>query len=184
VKPTNQIKFAVAVVAVFFIATTALGQVPRTLPKFVQGLSDEQYEAWAEWQNAQTLAREHITYEPKYLAGSRTTIKHARRGSGGIRTGSTWTRNQRRGFAHRGNNSFGTTTADRYTRTYPNPHYAGPPGATLYNPFVRPTGGVGKPDWDNLFVITADGVMTLTEALTMPMPPETAFRKLMEGFFE
>jgi hypothetical protein len=63
--------------------------------------------------------------------------------------------------------------------------YTGPGEVMVYNPFVRSSGGVGLPDWDNLYVPCQSGAMTVSEALRKygPTDPEALYEKLMAPYF-
>lgn len=182
--------------------TVTPGPALRPLPKFVQELADDDFQVWADWQNRQAAARiaekslpdlpelpwrrvsRETTTSGATHVSANTTISSASR----LRSGS-------RGRGGRsGDNSqtygIGYSAADSVRELgsayYPNPHYTGPGPLTIYNPYCRSAGGIGSPDWDNLFIPTQDGKMrTLGEELQKrgPVDPEVLYRELFTPYY-
>jgi predicted nucleic acid binding AN1-type Zn finger protein len=199
----------VSLLVCFFMATSVFAQAPRSLPKFVQNLSQENFAAWANWQNAQTEKRSAdpatVDYERPYLPGVRTTATTSKTttftGSSNVEGGNF---SSRRGFTRNGfssNNASvssyrnntnsgyrglaGSTSTESRVFNYRNPFYNSPPPIILYNPFVKPTTGKGEPDWRNIFIPHKGKIVTVQEALEQadgPIHPETLFTNAMKTF--
>lgn len=190
--------------------TVTEGPVRRPLPEFVQELPAEDYAVWAEWQNRQAALRAErearYSYERPYIKTMRTIIESnggrntSRRASGTTTRNSSSRGYSKNGHSRRSNSStttrnmamdsrsrnWNTTTAETVPHRYVNPAYTPPGPVAVYNPYVKPEGGVGAPDWSNLFVPCEEGTMTLTEALDEcrgPVSPEKLYRKLLERWF-
>ena len=184
--------------------------VTRTLPRVIQNLSDEDYAVWAEWQNRQASRRakeiEDDTGWLKYNYADRVTSNSYSRGSATMRmygttnatsnsssrSGKGWSSRSgsrsatRRGYASTNTNRYGGTTITSHKVRYLNPDYVGSGAVTAYNPFVRSTGGLGTPDWANIFVPCKKGTTTMQEVLDRmvgPRNPERVFKIMMEGYF-
>lgn len=174
---------------ILLVTTTTYAQ---TLPKLIQNLSDENYAIWANWQNRQIVRRaETIVSPPQYNYADRIVSDSFSRGitqmSGHSRSrsrpGSRFTNRNRDTNFNRRNKTSVTT----YQRRYINPDYSGPGSILFYNPYARLEGGLGSPDWSNLFVPCKEGTVTMQEALDHlvgPQNPEKVFKIMMEGYFE
>jgi hypothetical protein len=201
-------KTIVIILAILLTSTVVNGQtVARPLPKLIQNLSDEDYAIWAEWQNRQATRRAEVedtktkwdryTYAGRVVSnsfnrgstsmstsGTARTNTTTRPGSAGKthRTGSRSMTRSRQGRTNQANGS--TVITDQVRRL--NPDYAGPGATLMYNPYVRPEGGLGGPDWTTLFIPCKEGTITMQEVLdrlTGPQRPEKVFETMMEGYF-
>ncbi|KPK54173.1 MAG: hypothetical protein AMS22_06330 [Thiotrichales bacterium SG8_50] len=152
------------------------------LPKCIQNLPDEKYQAWAYWQNAQAAAAaEGYSYEPRRLHADKTVVQ---RSGGAASTGSTSGLSRsfkgvttRHGSASRNTRAWGATTAYTVPYSYQNPYYE-PQSVTVYNPFVKPPVTGVAPDWDSLYLYINGEVKSVTEALAdsaVPMHPEDLY---------
>jgi hypothetical protein len=210
------IRFLFVLFALFVTPMTAAeitvtdGPARRPLPKFVAELSREDYAVWAEWQNRQAGLRAEreakYSYERPYITVNRTAVNSSGGRSSTMRANGTTTRNlSSRGYsknghsrrsqsstttrnmsANRNSRNWNSTTAETYPHRYVNPAYVPSGPVTVYSPYVKPEGGVGEPDWDNLFVPCEEGTMTLTEALDEcrgPASPEKLYRNLLKEWF-
>lgn len=194
---------AVLIATIFILfATFASGQeVTRPLPKLVQNLSDEDYAIWAQWQNRQ--AERHSEERAKYTQfehynyGNRIVTSRFNRGSASRRFSNSATahsqvdRNSRSQFTNRHGSSnttmnrSGNSVITAYGVRFLNPDYVGPGITPYYNPWVRPEGGLGTPDWSRIFIPCKEGTITMQEVLDRlggPMNPEKVFEIMMEGY--
>lgn len=166
------------------------------LPVYVQTMSAEDYEAWAVWQNkcARDKAKKDMlySYEQPFYTVNRTTVKAKSGGFARSTANGTTNRNTSRGKSSSRSKSArnaSTQSSHRAWRTitsatiptrYRNPNYV-PTPIVIYSPYVKST-SERKPDWNNLFVPTGSGPITVREAMELinrPMPLETLFRVLM-----
>lgn len=152
------------------------GPVPVALPKFVQSLTPESYGAWASWQNEQARLHKKAGWEPQYIqgVGSKTTVNTDLIGNRG-----RWGGDANANFS-------GLSISESFPTRFVNPDYVGPGPLTVYNPYARFTENTGAVDWAEIYVITKDGVMSMTKAMSKyaPMPPEELFRQLMTPYFK
>jgi hypothetical protein len=162
--------------AIFGVEITISGPGPTALPKFVQSMTPENYEAWASWQNAASAAHKKTTWEDPYIQGAgRVTT---------VNTGMIGPRGRRGGDA---NASFsGLTISESFPTSFVNNHYTGPGALTVFNPYCKFTENTGAPNWAELYVITDIGVMSMSKAMARyaPMPPEELFQRLMAPHFK
>lgn len=191
-------KLLASILVVFALVATANAQsAQRPVPQFIESLSDADYATWAQWQNRQSERRsrevsEGLT-EPRYNNALRTESSTI--GSGGAFTQSQANSIRRGGASSRtarGRSSFtqfrrrtDTVTTAR-TMRYANPSYTGPGPLTTYNPWVRPKGGKGTPDWDRIFVPVKEGTMTVSEVmdrLSGPYSQEKIFTLFIRDYF-
>lgn len=158
------------------VVKTSEGPAVRTLPKCVQALDAEGYAAWAEWQNAlaEKAAADERQFQSPYIYGLRTVTSTS--GVGNIRP------------RYRNADSFQSFSTGGSTTTLPievkNPQYMVKPLIVL-NPFVKPTNGVGLPDWNNLYCLVDGKIMSVKDAaalLPVPIPMETLYSKLMMAY--
>lgn len=198
------------IVILVAISITAEAQtVVRPLPLLIQNLSDEDYAIWAQWQNQQASRRSEVLAEDtdwtKYNYADRVVSNSFSRSNATMRTSATsnsannsssrsgpgWSNRSgsrsasRNGSASANVNRFGGTAITSYRVRYLNPDYVGPGPVSAYNPWVRPEGGLGTPDWKNIFVPCKKGTVTMQEALdrlTGPQNPEKVFEILMGDF--
>jgi hypothetical protein len=199
------------ILAILIILTSTVASaqtVARPLPKLIQNLSDEDYIIWAQWQNRQSVRRAEVedarTRWDKYDYANRIVSNSFNYGnvnvqtSGTVRSNSstrpgnagqtrrTGSRSMTRDSQASTNQRSGTTVISDQVRRL-NPNYAGPGGTLTYNPYVRPKGGLGAPDWAILFVPCKEGTITMQEVLdrlTGPQRPEKVFKIMMEGYFD
>lgn len=190
------------------ITSTVSGQtVERPLPKLIQSLSDEDYAVWAAWQNRQATRRAEAedtkTKWDRYTYAGRVTSNSFSNGSANVRTSGTartnstsrpgnagqtnrsGSRSMSRNSQANTNQKGGTTVITDQVRVH-NPDYVGPGAVQMYNPYVRPTGGLGSPDWATLFIPCKEGTITMQEVLDRlvgPQRPEKVFETMMEGYF-
>jgi len=185
--------------------TVTPGPALQPLPKFVQELADDDFQVWTDWQNRQATARAaerglpdlpelpwrrvirettasgatHVSSD--IVVSSATRLQSGRsgnRGRGGKSGGNSQT--YRAGYAAAG------SVRELGPAYYPNPNYTGPGPLTVYNPYCRSAGGIGSPDWDNLFIPTQDGkTRTLGEELQKrgPVDPEALYRELFTPYY-
>jgi hypothetical protein len=195
-------------IIIILTSTVASGQtVERPLPKLIQNLSDEDYAIWAQWQNRQAVRRaekedaktqwDRYTYADRVVSNSFSNGSATVKASGTARSSAT-TRPGSAGKTHRSgsrsmtrnsqantNQASGTTVISGQVRMR-NPDYVGPGATVTYNPYVRPEGGLGTPDWTTLFIPCKEGTITMQEVLdrlTGPQRPEKVFETMMEGYF-
>jgi hypothetical protein len=147
---------------------------PMVLPKFVQTLPPEKFEAWALWQNQTAASHLKAGYEPQYLSGegSRT----------GVNTQVVGPRGRHNGSANA--NFSGLTISESFPTSYVNNFYSGPGPLTVLNPYCRNTDS-GVVDWSKIYVIVDNKVMTMTQAIEKhgPGSPEVLFQNLMAPYF-
>lgn len=201
-------KTIIIILATLLTGTIASAQtVDRPLPRLIQNLSDEDYVIWAQWQNRQSVRRaetedartrwDRYTYADRVVSNSFSNGSASMQVSGNSRNNST-TRPGKAGNARRSgsrsmtrnsqaytNQANGTTIISDQVRRL-NPEYTGPEATLTYNPYVRPEGGLGTPDWAILFIPCKEGTITMQEVLdrlTGPQRPEKVFKIMMEGYF-
>ena len=170
--------------------------VQPSLPVYVQTMSAEDYEAWAVWQNkcARDKAEKDTRYgyEQPFYTVNRTTVKvqsggFARSAANGTTNRSTSraknssrSKSTSNASTRRSQNAWRTLTSATIPTRYRNPNYV-PTSIMIYSPYVKST-SERKPDWNNLFVPSDYGPITMNEAMELinrPMPLETLFRLLM-----
>lgn len=180
------------IVLAILVGTTAYAQ--EGVPKFVQGLSSEDYAVWAAWQNRQAklrAAEESEAAEEPYIYAVRTTssvnggvtaaLNLLNRTNRGKRNSATWST---------ATNNMSTrcfTVVETTRRRYVNPDYRPPGSVTIHNPYARFKNNVGTPIWDKLFVPCKTGTMTVTEALKAahaPVSAERLFSEVMSDWFK
>ena len=193
---------------ILLASTVASAQtVERPLPKLIQNLSDEDYAIWAQWQNRQAVLRaeaedaktqwDRYSYADRVVSNSFSNGSASVRVSGNSRSNSTsrpgsagkshrsGSRNTTRNSQANTNQASGTTIISDQVRVR-NPDYVGPGATVTYNPYVRPEGGLGGPDWASLFIPCKEGTITMQEVLDRligPQRPEKVFETMMEGYF-
>lgn len=198
------------ILAILIILTSTLASaqtVERPVPKLIQNLSDEDYAIWAQWQNRQATRRAEVEgaktqwdrydYADRIVSNSFNRGSTSVRSSGSARTNSTsrpgnagqtsrsGSRSMTRNSQGQTDQNSGTTIISDQVRRL-NPDYAGPGATVTYNPYVRPEGGLGTPDWATLFIPCKEGTITMQEVLdrlTGPQRPEKVFKIMMEGYF-
>jgi hypothetical protein len=198
------------ILTILIILTSAVASAQtadRPLPKLIQNLSDEDYVVWAQWQNRQAERRAEVegektqwdryTYADRVVSNSFSNGSASVRVSGNSRSNST-SRPGSAGKSHRSgsrdttrnsqantNQASGTTVITDQVRMR-NPGYVGPGATVTYNPYVRPEGGLGGPDWATLFIPCKEGTITMQEVLDRligPQRSEKVFETMMEGYF-
>lgn len=142
----------------------------RPLPTAVQNLSDEEYAAWAIWQNALTRRRVDGYYGVRWLTSPASEVTTSLRGSATRSTYGTYGKGRRSGFTVNNYSRCGTINRRDYLNYYVNPDYVGPGPATYYNPFVRVEAGLGTPDYENLFIQTDEGPITIADFIRAEGP--------------
>ena len=193
---------------ILLASTVASAQtVERPLPKLIQNLSDEDYAIWAQWQNRQAVLRaeaedvktewDRYSYANRVVSNSFSNGNVSARVSGNSRSNSTsrpgsagkshrsGSRNTTRNSQANTRQASGTTIISDQVRVR-NPDYVGPGATVTYNPYVRPEGGLGPPDWASLFIPCKEGTITMQEVLDRligPQRPEKVFETMMEGYF-
>jgi hypothetical protein len=188
--------YTILIVAFSFMPADA--QVARPLPKLIQNLSDEDYFIWAQWQNRQAVRRfreiDGRTRWDKYDYASRVVSSNFSRGNATTQTSGTSHSSSRAGsrstsrsgYANTNINRLGGAIVTSYRIRFRNPDYVSPGPTTAYNPWTRCKGGLGTPDWENLFVPCKEGTITMQEVLDQligPQNPEKVFKIMLEGYF-
>jgi len=180
---------AVVLIVIVLSAVTEIvkGQEPlRPLPECVQKMSDAEYQAWAVWQNHHASKHRSGIFsdEDEHTYTTRTTINgSSRRQSQGIVSSfSNKYTGRRNSFMSRDGHRRSNNVISTYEKRYDNPHYVPQKSDMVYNPFVKPVGGVGTPDWDSLMVPTSEGVVPMSQVIpTRPVPLEKLYEQLLKG---
>jgi len=189
----------VSLIAQVSFAQLNVTSVPATprLPKIIQNLSAEDYEAWAIWQNRQaelhSQKQARYNYEGRYITGTKIVVSATNGRDSSLNTGSVNTTNRYRtqttathsGYATRSDRGWNSAVATSVPYRYVNPDYTPIDPLHLYNPVVKGEGNA-PPDWGHLYVPTPDGSISLLEALDQyggPISPEKLYTKLLEGWF-
>lgn len=201
----------VSILGIVILATISITveaqTVVRALPQLIQNLSDKDYAIWAQWQNRQAIRRVveiaddidwmRYNYADRVISNSfsrgNTTARTSNSSNsvsnsstrGKSRSGSRST--TRNGYANTNFNRFGSTAITSYQTRYLNSDYAGAGVISIYNPLIQPKGGLGTPDWANLFVPCKKGTITMQEVLDRligPQNPEKVFKIMLGDYFD
>lgn len=159
------------------------GPVARPLPQVIQNMNDKEYAAWAIWHNLVTSRKATESTGPsRYLHGKAIdtyghsrgrTIANSNSYSNSYSqrskaTGSSSQSSSRHGYTSIGNNRNSSSHTRSYQYRYLNPDYTGPGVATYYNPFVRQKGGIGYPDYENIYLPTPKGPRSIADLMLTP----------------
>jgi hypothetical protein len=186
VEPPKEVTKPVAVTTPICLP---VGPNLKTVPKYIQTLSADQYAAWAVWQNAQTKL-----YQPdggsRYNYGGVEIHQHRSGSASSSQSSGSVTRSGKGHSSKRSSSSGlassrGQDTIRAYPMQYLNNDYSGPGPQTIYNPFYNASMSDGVPAWDSLYVPFEGNIVTLATVLHTagPVDPEILYSKLLAPYF-
>ena len=153
----------------------------RFTMEVIQNMSDEDYAAWAVWHNLVTSRKAAEYVGPsRWLYGTaidtynrssgRTTANSNSYSNSYSRRGKTTSSrsSSRRGYTSIDSNRNSSSHMRSYRHYYLNPDYVGSGSVTVYNPFVRHEGGVGYPDYENIYLPTSEGPQSMADLMLAP----------------